>query len=261
MKYCLDFRRKTKEVLKEVDEINFVFDLASLLDFLEEYKDKRINVSINNEDVDKIIKIYKENPNLNIYIKLPFYSKEIADKMKSAKIPFFYATLVNNWDVFKGFVDLGVSDIFVTEALGFELDKVAAIAHANNIGLRAFPNVCQSTWDETPTLKKFFIRPEDTKIYEKYIDVFEFFGSPDKQKIFYKIYKEEKWFGKLGELILGFNFDLDSRFIIPNFAEQRVKCGKKCLKGERCQICERIVDLSKTLEKSKIIVKNNKERE
>ena len=61
MKYCLDFRRSTKNIVTEVDEINFVFDLASLLDFLEDYKEKRINVAIQFEDLDKIIKIYKEH--------------------------------------------------------------------------------------------------------------------------------------------------------------------------------------------------------
>ena len=261
MKYCLDFRRSTKIIVTEVDEINFVFDLASLLDFLEEYKEKRINVAIQFEDLDKIIKIYKEHNLSNIFIKLPYYEEIAAKKLKENNIPFYCATLVSDWDVFNGLIEIGVSDIFITENLGFELDKVSKIAKENKVQLRAFPNVCQSQWEYTSKLKTFFIRPDDVKIYEKYIDVFEFFGNPDRQKIYYKIYKDEQWFGSLGELILDFNFDLDSRFVIPNFAEQRVKCGKKCMKGGNCQICERIVELSKTLEKSKIIVRNNKERE
>ena len=75
-----------------------------------------------------------------------------------------------------------------------------------------------------------------------------------------KIYKDKKWFGKLKEIIPNFDSELDSRFIIPHFAKQRIKCGKKCLKGGKCKICERIEQLSKTLEKSNLLVKiENKE--
>jgi len=261
MKYCLDFRRTTKNIITEADEINFNFELASLLDFLKEYNNKRINIAIQFNDLEKIIKIYKEHNLKNIYIKLPYYEEAAANKLKENEIPFYCATLVSNWDVFQGLIDSGVSDIFITEELGFELDKVSQIAKERQVQIRAYPNICQSQWKNMSKLKTFFIRPDDIKIYEKYIDVFEFFGNPDKQKIYYKIYKDEQWFGSLKELILDFNIDLDSRFVIPHFAEQRVKCGKKCIKGGSCHLCERIVELSKVLKKNKIIVKNNKERE
>ena len=59
-------------------------------------------------------------------------------------------------------------------------------------------------------------------------------------------------------------YGFDSRYIIPRFAETRIKCGKKCLKGGKCQICERIMQLANSLKKANLIVaynENNEEEE
>ena len=81
-----------------------------------------------------------------------------------------------------------------------------------------------------------------------------------KQEIFYKIYSKQEWFGSLNEIIYELNEELDSRYIIPRFAEKRIRCKKECLKGGKCQICDRIKELSHTLEEAHIIVDyNNKE--
>lgn len=75
-----------------------------------------------------------------------------------------------------------------------------------------------------------------------------------------KIYKEDKkWFGLLQELIIGFHTPLDSRFTHYNFAEKRVRCGKACQKGGKCQLCDRIVELSYILKDAKLIIKPPKE--
>jgi hypothetical protein len=122
--------------------------------------------------------------------------------------------------------------------------------HSFNIEVRCFPNVAQSHWSDTSALKKFFIRPEDTIWYEKYVDVYEFFGKPETIATYYKIYAiDKKWFGKLNEVILSFDGELDSRFLLPSFAERRIGCGKRCLKGRGCRICEATEQLSAQLEK------------
>ena len=63
------------------------------------------------------------------------------------------------------------------------------------------------------------------------------------------------------EIIIGLNSSLDSRYIIPRFALNRIKCGKKCLKDSKCQICNRILDLSKNLKEAKLIVQIDKDKE
>lgn len=268
MKYCVeDYTNLSDEFKNEVDEITIYYQnqiTPELVEFFEQNKEKRINLYI--EDADEFFKkhqykavaaICEKYPEYNISLQFEKFIKEYYDEYLSrAYVPFYYRTRVNNWDTLQGLVALGVSDIYIVEDLCFELPKVSELMHSKNIQVRAFPNVAQSTWDLTSDLKKFFIRPEDISVYENYIDVLEFFGPSKDFEIYYKIYtKDQKWFGKLNEIIIGFNSDLDSRFIIPNFAESRVKCGKNCMKGGKCQICDRIEDLSHNLEASNFIVK------
>ena len=195
------------------------------------------------------------NDIINFDFTLNVNQDEISNNFKGILLVY------NTKDELLGYIQLGVSDVYIGDNLGFELDKVAEIAHQNNVQIRVFPNVAQSSWKETPGLKKFFIRPEDVTFYSDYVDVFEFWGTNlKKQEIFYKIYSKQEWFGSLNEIIYELNEELDSRYIIPRFAEKRIRCKKECLKGGKCQICDRIKELSHTLEEAHIIVDyNNKE--
>lgn len=129
----------------------------------------------------------------------------------------------------------------------FNAKIISFYAKKNNKSLRSFCNICESSWDETPSLKTFFIRPEDIDLYNNYIDTFEFYADPtDATKIntLYEIYtKDKSWFGKLNEIILGYEGDEDNRFIIPRFGEQRLNCDKSCIKNIKpfCRICDRII--------------------
>jgi hypothetical protein len=53
------------------------------------------------------------------------------------------------------YLDYGVTDVFITEQLGFEVDKVAEIAHSKNVQVRAFPNVAQSQYEKLDDICKF----------------------------------------------------------------------------------------------------------
>lgn len=74
--------------------------------------------------------------------------------------------------------------------------------------MRSYCNLCESSWEKTPSIKTFFIRPEDLDIYEKYINTFEFF-TDEKDAVrlnsLYKIYtKDRLWYGLLKDLIVGY---------------------------------------------------------
>jgi hypothetical protein len=64
------------------------------------------------------------------------------------------------------------------------------LLHHNNIKLRVFPNICQSSFSETPSIKTFFIRPEDISIYSTFVDVFELITDEEREQVIYKIYKQ-----------------------------------------------------------------------
>ena len=143
----------------------------------------------------------------------------------------------------------------------FSIASISEVVHGKNIDIRTYCNVCESSWDETPSVKTFFIRPEDMELYEKYVDTFEFFiGEYDYYKLntLYEVYaKTKRWFGKFNEIIVGYEGEEDNRTFAGQFGRRRVNCGKKCSKnipGSFCNICERIADLSLKLQEKGLVV-------
>ena len=260
MKCSIEWRKNFK-YLDQVDQYNIDYKpkLRELISFLDSYKEsnKRINIRLqkgySHEDIDILISLYKEK-NYNIVIIFPEYDAHFVAVTREKGVPFYLLTPAANWDVFLGFISLGVSDIFVSEALAFDLEQVSKVAKEHNIQLRCYANVCQSAWPND-CLKSFFIRPENIDDYSKYIDVVEFWKSVDRQDIYYKIYFiDKKWDGNLGEIIKGFDRPLNNYYIVDDkeFAERRMVCQKKCLREDkRCQHCIIAQHLAKTLEQSK----------
>lgn len=274
MKYCINYSNKS-HIIDKVDEILIRYDKNKILElftqFIPAHLNQRVIIQLIEEDnidtivnnLKKIISIYNENKDIKFDIQLPFYNQKFIEELKDTNLKYFFKAAANSWDKFTGLISQNVSDIYITDELAFELDKVAEIAHKNNIKVRIYPNVAQSRWDKLSDILKFFIRPEDIEMYEPYVDVCEFYGDKAQQiDTYYKIYQEDKkWFGDLQEIIIGLDSKIDSRYIIPRFAEKRIKCGKDCLKGGKCEMCKRILDLSEQLENAHLIVQIDKEKE
>lgn len=272
MKYCAEFKKNFKYE-NDIDELTVRFRRkdTTLVEFLLLHPNQRINILIDDEDdfiESNSIKLFDaiaiEHPEIDFAIKLRDYKsgrvKEIVEIIKNRVIKhkFFFEAFVKDWDTLFGYIELQPSDIYIVENLGFELGSVAEILHDANIRVRVFPNVGQSAWKGTPALKKFFIRPEDVYIYEPYVDIMEFFGRENSIETMYKIYAiDKKWFGKLNELISDFgDNEIDSRFILPQFASRRVNCGKRCYKGRPCRTCDAIEGLAAVLEANNLMIKD-----
>ena len=266
MKYCLNYNRDTERAnhIQDADEWTIKYNSkdTTLLEFLDLHKDKRINIYFE-EEIKRDFLEELCNKYSNVYIKLNYqlYDKIFADKQNKPKIRFFFDTQISDVDTLNALLKLGATDVYIVENLCFELDKISELVHSYNAAIRVYPNIAQSKWDDTPALKKFFIRPEDIDEYEKYIDTIEFYNVDKQIDIYYNIYKIKKqWFGKLNEIILDFNSEIDNKYIIPRFAEMRIKCGKNCFKGGHCRRCEVIEELSSSLEQSELVVKIDKNK-
>lgn len=277
MKYCVSFIRKNGNFLQKVDEIIIKYqsnDIIALKDFLNNHLEQRIIISIEdnltfikNKELD-IFKELKDKYNYSNFA-LRFNIEEnllytINDEMRKSDIPYFYNTLATDLDTFTGLINSGASDVYIGGNLGFEIKDISRIAHQRGIKIRVYPNKCQTNWIGTPDIKTFFIRPEDVPSYEPYVDVMEIWAENlvDKNNIdvYYKIYAIDKeWYGDLKEFLIDWNSNLDNRFIIPQFAEARLNCKKRCLKGHPCHVCERIIDISKKLKEGKVVVRYNKD--
>ena len=278
MKYCVDYTEETFkkcnvdfQLLEKMDEINIYYNEKdlTLYEFLLKFKEKRINIildiekSVNISIIDKIIEIQQENK--YIYLVLNSYNEKIYNYISNKNIPFYYQNVIKDWETFNFYNSLEITDLYISGDLCFELEKVKSLLKNNKV-LRIFPNVLQKNNENGEDIKGFFIRPDDTDLYEKYITTFELKSPFDLfEKNYYNlntifdIYKNSKrWFGNLKEIIIGYNEDLDSRYILPRFGEVRAKCGKKCFKGEPCHICELIQESSGLLEEAGLVIEKEK---
>ena len=163
----------------------------------------------------------------NFKIVFDFGKQTILETIKSTKLPFFFTNFVSTIDQLHGLIQYHPTDMYICEDLGFSLDKVSKLLHDNNIKVRVFPNICQSSFPKTESIKTFFIRPDDIDIYSNFVDVFELMCAADRQQVLLKIYSQQKWLGKLKEIIPTFKGELDNRLILDSFGIIRSKCGKR----------------------------------
>ena len=269
MDFAIPFSRKFKYANQNIQwNIKYKPKIQELNNFISLYQNKRINILLEEDPTDKDIQIIQilvqKFPDTKIVLAPMQYNKNLESLLVQNGIPHYYQEIVTDWDKFNGFLTLDITDIIVAEKLAFSAKLLSKKAKKNKKALRVFCNICQSSWEDTPSLKTFFIRPEDLELYEKYFDTIEFFikdPSVSRLNTLYEIYtKDKKWFGKLKELIIGYEGEEDSRFIIPRFGEQRLNCGKRCVEGRDpiCHMCDRIIDLSKTLKDQSIVVSIDK---
>lgn len=273
MNFAIPFTRKFKYLNDENLQLNIVYKpkIKELSDFIAAHgQNHRINIFIEEKiEDDRDLPIFQTlletYPNYKIVICLPYYSKELEQKMNDNNIPHYYSEIVTDWDTFNGFLELNITDIFIGENICFFIPYASEKAKKKQVFLRAFCNICQSPWENTPSLKNFFVRPEDIELYENYIDTFEFFFNTFdslKLNVLYEIYKQDqKWFGLLNEIILGLKEDIDNRFLISYFGERRLSCRKRCMYEQEptCHICDRIAELSRTLKDKNLYVTIEKE--
>ena len=201
--------------------------------------------------------LYEKYHNFKLIIN--FSNEEHLKLVQDYELPFFFTNFVTTIDELHGLLKYNPTDMYICEELGFSLDKVSTLLHSNDIKVRVIPNLCQSSFPETPSLLTFFVRPEDIAVYSQFVDVFELITDEPRQQVIYKIYKQGYWAGPVKEIIPNFKDDMDSRFIMDYFGAIRVKCGKRCLyKRGACDICHRFIELGDTFKDNDILIRRKK---
>jgi len=268
MAFCARFDSRSR-YLYDIDELIIPFHEKkdSLPEFLQAHSKQRIIIDVKENWKDfygKILQpIFKIYP--NAVIRLPEIDAHIANHLTELEIPFFFNIVAIDWEMLYYMASLKPTDIYIGEQLCFELKDVQKAAAKWNFRVRVYPNIAQCSSQETDSLKRFFIRPEDIDLYNRrYISTFEFFIPDDidlNWDVLYRVYTEQKtWRGPLKEIIQNFDSDLNSAFVSPRWAEFRMTCGRRCLKGYSCDMCNTIYEFSKSLAEMEVMPKLPKDK-
>ena len=166
--------------LNDIDELIIPFHGTTdkLTDFLDAHINQRIIIDIQEPWRSFFGAIFAPigEKYTNVALRLSELNPDMISDIKNTKIPFFFTEVAVEWEKFHELVNYGISDIYIGEQLGFELDDVGRAAARAGIRTRIFPNVAQSARTSTDPLKKFFLRPEDVDLYNRrYISTFEFY--------------------------------------------------------------------------------------
>lgn len=263
--FCLEYYSSQKNY-KDVEELKIKYRPAdrTLKDFLEQYKDKSIIIDVTEtfEDIDAQLLKSLFDAYKNIKIMLDFYNEKHRTRAEEYELPHFFINPITSIDQLWGFLKYEPTDVYICEELGFSLHKIAPLIHKRGVKIRVYPNICQSSFPETPSIKSFFIRPEDIYAYAQFVDVFELVADKERQAVIFRVYKQGKWFGKISELIPSFKGDLDNRYILDTFGYIRIGCGKRCLYKEgSCGLCDRFIDAANTLKENNIVILRSKEKD
>lgn len=267
MKYCVHYYKNFRynDVIDEV-VINYNnYDIVEKIQELNLKDSQRIiiDVCIGGEvSIIPTLQMCMKNHN-NLVVRIDIIQEELVNALKDAGIPFFYANYANTFDEVYSMIKRGVSDIYITESLAFNIEKIGEYCKEKNINVRMIPNIAQykkGFRNDIPDPYKFFVRPEDTKLYTPYVNVFEIIAPEDRLSIIYEIYKNEKWSGDLKQLIVGLDESFYNSGTLPLFGPTRLSCGHKCML-EKCSLCQQAKELADRFEENKLEVKVPKNKE
>lgn len=254
MKYCLRYTNICTK-LNKADEITIKYiEDKGLVDFLEKFSSQRINLLVNpavfsEMEVRKLVAIRSTYPQYDFAVVMTSYDPVLGVLLAKADIKYYEAAPCLNWERFNYLVREGVSDINLSGPLAFETGNVhrVLVSLNPNIQIRVTPNKVVNLDKNTDPLVGFYIRPEDTYLYEDVVDIIDFEGL-ENQDTFYSIYAEHQMFiGNLNQCIYDFGKPIDNKGLISLFGERRINCGRECLKGGRCHRCYDLADLAKPM--------------
>lgn len=191
-------------------------------------------------------------------LKIGIAQKDIIPFLMENNISFFFAEGADTWDKLESYILSGASEVYIINELGFDIIRVSDTCKKYSVKIRMYPNVAQTSAilkDELDTSRFFYVIPEDSMLYNEYVDIFEFFGPVDRQNVLYKIYEEDKeWIDDLSLVIIGLKEHVISASINPALGGRRLSCRKKCVASE-CIACFNAFSMAGNLAKMKLYFK------
>ena len=245
MRYCVNGRQQTS-ILKKADEIKFAYkDKDKIFDLIESMPDAVIILDVpENENDWKVWQMYN-NTFSEFYIAL--HNLYRVNEFNEANIKWYWPYPITSFYELSYIIKLKPSYVMIGAPLSFNLSKVKQTIEnlsEKNIPIRMVANVAIPLYlpdneDENFGIKGQWIRPEDTILYDPYVQCLEFSEvNLSEEEVLLKVYKEEQqWPGNLYFLIKRLNFHVDNRAITEELGQARINCGQRCLYGAPCRLC------------------------
>lgn len=253
MNYCLDYFNTSRH-LNDFNEVILKYDhkTINIVGHVQDsYKQEQrivLNVQgLSDEDFEQSLEYIAAAA--QVHPKLAILGR-IAQlpRLKETGLDYFFPNVVNSWDTLNGYINMGVSDVYIGNEFAFNMINISKVCKESNVAVRVFANVAQTDCSATKgAITNFFIRPEDVHLYEEEINVIEFYGTKDRQDVLYEIYTEGSWKGNLNELIIGLEDIINNNLIMGCFGVLRRACGKRCAYSSLCDVCHRFVSTQETI--------------
>lgn len=275
MNYCFHYIKSIRDYSKVQEiAIEYLGQHKALKNFIKNNPDKRIILQV--KDIQTFMEQHLESAiaaviddtqgNITLCLDIQVPAREIdkeiidyLDILNEMDIAYFFNHIITDTEKLNYYLELGVSDVYIAERLGFELSAVKAVCRRYKVTVRAFPNVAQISREEKDNpLQAFFVRPDDVEYLSRYIDVLEFWGPLDRQETYLKIYQQGYWYADLRALIIGLDDSLDNKGILPTWGIIRANCHRDCLKGKHCRSCETLSRISTKFADQSIMIKHKK---
>ena len=269
MQYAVHYNRLFRH-FDEVDEVVFDYQGSeSIVDFIPSILKKQEQKAVINlvqiEEIQDVIPFLNKLKTLhsNILVQIDFFKqKKFIEILQDNNIDYMFSTFAKDYDTLYSMIDLGAKEIYLVEFLCFCLNNLQQMREDKNIKFRVFPDIAQSAAGTTkiiPAMTKFWIRPEDTELYERYIDTFEICRMDDRQSVVYEIYKRQQWLGRIDDIILDLETNVENTNLDPHFGQERINCGKRCIYS-KCNLCQEMENLALRFNLAGISIEKKKKK-
>lgn len=261
MKLCIPFKRNYK-LNDEADEFDVTFDptdddFGKLIEFADEYENKRINVCYPGGLDTKTAKGLAKSCR-NVVFRLSARDIQARDVLTSAGARWFLDCDQPAYSLtaLDRMIHLGVSNVYLADDLWHDLKRVCDMCHDAGVNVRMVADRFQSTGPSRGSdMRDVFVRPDDVPMLEGVIDVIEFDCYESRSRhtkydfarcdVMHHAYIERhQWDGNLQEINKDLKTPLANNTLSPMFTACKLSCRRSCAVGSPCRKCEQFADLA-----------------